>query len=174
MSREFNIYSGGKYLATLDIPTLRERIRAGEIAADAQCAEVVGSLVPRQKTPIPITELSDVSDLCDQLAAAEAPPPPIVHPPSARSASGRLSVVGWLLIVGGLGCVIYFVLVYDTSVHIESPIDLSQFSRDVAPDRVTNLGLMQNRLIGIIVGFGFAFMGGILVGIDRLRRRNAT
>ncbi len=59
----------------------------------------------------------------------------------------------------------YFVAVFDTSVAV----DYTGPSYGL-PERVNNVGLMQDRQIGIIVGFAAAIGGGVLMYIGRLKR----
>ena len=83
-----------------------------------------------------------------------------------RNESSGLRVVcltlGPLLIVIGLALLLYFALVYDTSVPVID-FELRRF------ERVHNLGLMQNRLIGIIVGIALAASGLALTLVGLMR-----
>jgi hypothetical protein len=74
-----------------------------------------------------------------------------MHPVLTREVSWR-ALIGWVLVLGGLGGMGFFLLAFDVS----------------APGgEVVNLGLMNTRLVGVLVS-GFCFLGGlVLVAIGR-------
>jgi hypothetical protein len=82
-------------------------------------------------------------------------------PPAYRTRSWLLGWVGSLLVGAGLCLVLYFWLVYDTSV----PVGVYRFG-----ERVHNIGLMQERQIGVLIGFGCMVGGTVLIVVSRLRR----
>ena len=71
-------------------------------------------------------------------------------------------LIGLLLLVGGLLLALYFAAIFDTSVAVDY-----QGSSFGMPERVNNIGLMQDRQIGIIVGLAAAVGGGVLMFIGR-------
>jgi hypothetical protein len=77
------------------------------------------------------------------------------------------SVIGLFLVVIGLFAVVYYAAFFDTSVAVE-PVDLGN-GTSIGGGRVNNIGLMADRQNGIIVGFGMAAVGGILMYIGRMR-----
>lgn len=77
------------------------------------------------------------------------------------------SIIGLLLVICGLGAAIYFFALFDTSVPVQ-PVDLGN-GTSIGGGRVNNLGLMSDRQNGIIVGFGMAVVGGVLMVIGRKR-----
>ena len=68
-----------------------------------------------------------------------------------------------LLIILGVLLVFFFGLVYDTTVPVY------EFAPTHSP-RIHNLGLMQNRLIGVVVGVLLIVVGVILTVAGRGRR----
>lgn len=70
----------------------------------------------------------------------------------------NLSLLGWLLVLGGIAGVIYFGVFFDTSVSTP------QITKDtLGIDRVNNIGLMQDRQTGIIVSVAIAIVGAIFL-----------
>lgn len=103
--------------------------------------------------------------------------PPERPTPSAKSNDGRTSgqkaasLSGVFLLVVGLLMAFYFVAAFDTSVAVDySAAGGNSFG---LPERVNNIGLMQDRQIGITVGLIMAFGGGVLMFIGR-KRHEAT
>lgn len=78
------------------------------------------------------------------------------------------SVIGLFLVVIGLIAVVYYFAFFDTSVAVES-VDLGN-GTSIGGGRVNNIGLLADRQNGIIVGFGMAAAGGVLMYIGRMRR----
>lgn len=72
-------------------------------------------------------------------------------PPTEHGSSG-LRILGALFLIGGLAVAAYFLLAFDTSV-------------ESGYGRVTNLGLMNDRTNGIIVGIGLGIVGTIMLVI---------
>ncbi|GEM_PF-6749231 len=90
----------------------------------------------------------------DQKHSRERP----INRDSSREEPSGIAV---LFAVGGLGLIAFFWLVYDTTVQEFPGIDWSP--------RIHNLGLMQNRLIGTIVG-AVLFGAGIVMWVFRRKR----
>lgn len=67
-----------------------------------------------------------------------------------------ISLVGLLLLLGGLGTAIYFIGFYDTTLSVPETNFMGQ---TIGGGRVHNVGLMQNRQTGIIVGSVLAVAG---------------
>jgi hypothetical protein len=84
---------------------------------------------------------------------------------STKSFSG-VTVLAYLLIIGGLACGIYFLAFFDTSVSVPQQ---EVFGQLIGGERVNNLGLMQDRQDGIYLGFGAAALG---IAIKLFYKRN--
>lgn len=85
--------------------------------------------------------------------------PPLPDPPKAnKGGSSGVLGLGVLLLLAGLAAIIYFFIVFDTSVALP---DAS--SSVLGISRVNNLGLMADRQNGIIMGMGTAILGAILM-----------
>lgn len=80
-------------------------------------------------------------------------------------------IIGLFLVVCGLGAAVYFFLFFDTSVEV--PVTDLGNGLTVGGNRVNNLGLMDDRRNGIVFGFGFAAVGGVLMYIGRTRKTSA-
>jgi drug/metabolite transporter (DMT)-like permease len=65
----------------------------------------------------------------------------------------------WILVLGGLGLAGYFFLLFDPSLPVP-------FHTAGLPDRVNNLGLMNQRQNGIIIGVGLSLLGAVFVAIN--------
>lgn len=96
----------------------------------------------------------------EQAAAAEQerranePAPP--SGPASPTQTGLLSVWGGVLLVAGLVLAFVFLFVYDTSVP-------------AAAREVNNLGLMLNRLLGVLCGLCLFMTGALCLMADSLR-----
>lgn len=91
----------------------------------------------------------------------------VAGPVPAENASRRqfpARQVGLVLMVVGVLVAIYFFLFFDTSVEVPSQAILGTM---IGGGRVNNLGLMADRQNGIIVGFGVAFIGGVVLLLNR-------
>lgn len=81
---------------------------------------------------------------------------------------GCAPVLGSLLIIVGVAAAFYFFTAFDTSVEVPKQELLGQSFGGM---RVNNLGLMQDRQNGILMGIGSAVFGLILVLAGMVRRR---
>lgn len=86
-------------------------------------------------------------------------------------ASPLLKIAGLLLLLGGLGTVSFFLMFYDTGVDVPSTTFMGQ---EIGGGKVHNLGLMQNRQNGIIVGSVLAAAGLACLLIGLYARSHAT
>lgn len=86
-----------------------------------------------------------------------------IQPPSDLDTirARPLAFLGGTLVVVGIGVMIYFVFFFDTSVAL-SDSDVS----------VNNLGLMQNRQIGVIVACVIILIGAGVALAGFLKKRN--
>lgn len=107
-----------------------------------------GALVPSQAKPKGCGETS--------------PPGP------ATQSSGSLysgSLVGSLMLIGGLIGAAYFFFFFETSVDVPPQKIFGQ-----TVERVNNLGLMAQRQNGIIFSFGVAIVGALIEFFSRSRK----
>jgi len=111
----------------------------------------------------------DTLDRCFQcgaeLVAKPPPAPPIrvrTNPqrqPAFQTELSPLTTFAAVLILIGVGAIFYYAFLFDVTV----PVEVSEF---IPTGRVNNIGLMNERLIGIICGFGSTFIGIILAIVD--------
>lgn len=95
---------------------------------------------------------------CREMLTGGAGPSPSA--PKAPGSAPALGVLGLLLLVGGLVAAGYFYLAFDTSVGVPS----AEFmGRTIGGGRVHNIGLMQERQIGLLMGGGAAIVGLVLL-----------
>lgn len=78
--------------------------------------------------------------------------------PQVASGSGVRSLGGFLLVVG-LGIVAYFYFVFSTTVDVPA---VTFGGQSFGGGEVNNLGLMNERMIGIVVGIGACLIGTLL------------
>lgn len=113
---------------------------------------------------------------CTEVVSSEAPACPhcgittaahIHAAPAAKSIWTRRLAFGDLLVVGGIGTLLYYYACFDTSVEVPKQVILGQV---IGGMRVNNLGLMSDRQNGILIGLALIVFGLILGAI---RRRNA-
>jgi len=74
-------------------------------------------------------------------------------------ASNILNPIGVIILLAGLAVSIYFFLFFDTSVEVPTT---ELFGQTFGGERVNNLGLMNQRTNGVIIGMGIAIIGLIL------------
>jgi hypothetical protein len=97
----------------------------------------------------------------------------VVRRVDQRNSGQRFAaLVGLGLVVCGLGAAVYFFLFFDTSVEV--PMTSFGNGMTVGGGRVNNFGLMDERRNGILFGFGFAAVGGVLMYIGRMRTSAAS
>jgi hypothetical protein len=75
-------------------------------------------------------------------------------------------VFGIVLIILGLSIAGFFTLVFDTSVPVPKAIkdtEVSSESTIQMPDRMNNIGLLQDRQSGISGGLELSILGGLLL-----------
>ena len=139
-------HSSGK-LEMISSGEIRQRIAAGTLFPDTPCVKLTffQELNPFWKKPFqPVGTFSE-------FAAAYNKP----HSSRSSESSG-VATFGWLLLVLGLLCTAYFFFFYSTSV-------------ETGVGAVNNLGLMQNRTLGCIVGIGLAVVGTLMGLLGRKR-----
>lgn len=71
-----------------------------------------------------------------------------------------LRMVGLALVLGGLGALVYYFGYFDTSVRVPGGSVLGI-------ERVNNVGLMQQRSDGLLMGMAAAVMGMVLIYLGR-------
>lgn len=72
--------------------------------------------------------------------------------------------IGALLIIGGIMAVIYYAMIFDTSVQVPTTVI---FGQTIGGERVNNLGLMNQRSNGILIGIGAAIFGLIVYTVAK-------
>ena len=93
--------------------------------------------------------------------------------PAGNKGPGKLKLVGTVLMALGLLSLVYFLMIYDTSVEVPTETVMGQ---QIGGGRVHNTGLLQNRQIGIIIGGVIALAGlsCFLVGTSSGSRASAA
>jgi hypothetical protein len=76
----------------------------------------------------------------------------------------NLTLGGFAILAIGIAVVCYFVLFFDTSVA-------TNISSSIVPSRVENIGLLQTRQNGIIVGVALSIIGSMFIGVGHLRKQ---
>lgn len=79
-------------------------------------------------------------------------------------------IVGFTLILLGVGCTAYYFLFFDTSVAI--PVE-NVMGQQMGGGRVNNLGLMADRQNGIIIGVAAALAGLLLMIFAESQKRRS-
>ena len=111
---------------------------------------------------------------CGETLAAEAQPSSAAPPARNRNSGHPLvKVTGLLLLLAGLGTLVYFLMFYDTGVDVPSANIMGQ---EIGGGKVHNIGLMQTRQNGIIVGLvaGVAGLACLLIELYAGGRNTAS
>jgi hypothetical protein len=139
-----------------------------ELAMNIRCKMCGVCFVPAGSlgTPPPIrrAEATPVDD--EIIEPSPIPDSPIEN--VGRSIS-PVQVFGFILVCIGLALIGFFWLVYDTTVPVYRPARSPYEPGIVVEERVYNTGKQQDRLVGIIVGFG-SIAGGTTLLIAGKRR----
>lgn len=93
--------------------------------------------------------------------APQSPTPTEWAPPKEEPQVSGLGLLATLLIIGGIGGLVYFVGFFDVSVRVSAVHD----------GRVNNLGLMQDRQLGMILSALALVLGVALAIFDSVNRR---
>lgn len=92
-------------------------------------------------------------------------------PPTEMSSSSSNPIMGWLgtlMFLGGFAALIYYWQFFDTSVSVPTQ---TLFGQEIGGGRVHNIGLMQDRQAGMIIGAVFAALGAACVLISQRGQR---
>jgi len=140
-----------------------------------------------KKFGIPQTDLGGPATcpLCGMGVITAAPVAGMAPPPLPRksvSPARLLICAGVGLIAIGVGLVLFYWVIYDTTTTLEHPFQsrtipvgsLHDFIQQEAlrppPSRVYNIARMHNRLVGVIVGIACLTLGTVLVIVGKRRR----
>jgi hypothetical protein len=138
--------SRGK-LEMISASEIRQRVAAGTLDSDTPCVKLsfVQELNPFWKKPFqPLHTFAEFTVLFQRSAATHT-----------QQASG-VETFGWILLGLGLLCIVFFLFFYSTSV-------------DTIAGDVHNVGLMQNRTLGCIIGVGLGVVGTLMTLLGRKR-----
>jgi hypothetical protein len=138
--------SRGK-LEMISASEIRQRVAARTLGGDTPCVKLsfVQELNPFWKKPFqPLRTSAEFTALFQNSA-----------PTHAQEANG-LETFGWILLGLGLLCIVFFLFFYSTS-------------GGTIAGEVYNVGLMQNRTLGCIVGVGLAIIGTLMALLGRER-----
>lgn len=100
---------------------------------------------------------------CGEMLAAA----PVSPSRERQSGSPTLRALGAILFIGGLVAAVYYFQYFDTTVA--SP-QIEIFGQTVGGGRVHNIGLMQERQSGLLIGGAIAAAGFILVLVGQYLR----
>jgi hypothetical protein len=122
---------------------------------------------------------ADASQGWQSLAEEFAKPTtPTAPPPLASTAAPEgqplIKIAGVFLLLAGLGVLAYFLVVFDTSIAVPSWVT-AILGPTMGSDRVHNVGLMQNRQNGVIIGsvISAAGLACFLFGFTAAAERSA-
>lgn len=69
-----------------------------------------------------------------------------------------MKTIGYYIVIAGIACSVYFFMFFDATVYVSgSPI------LGIPDGRVNNVGLMQDKQNGLIIGIGAVIVGVILM-----------
>ena len=123
-----------------------------QVSTEAKACPNCGHPVAKMDANLPVRKIK--CPYCHKEAESNADVCPHCHMQIGQLSLSGMSGLSSLLIVGGIIVSAYFWFAYDTSVS-------SGFGS------VNNIGLMQNRQLGLIVGIGLAIVGVILFAISK-------
>jgi hypothetical protein len=112
------------------------------------------------QAPQPVATAKTAAMLRRNLARADALAEKRTPPP--------FGVLGMLLLIGGLGVLAYFLVVFDTSVATPTT---ELFGRTIGGGRVNNLGLMQDKEIALLLGGAAAVVGLALLVVGEYMKK---
>ncbi len=151
----------------------------------AQNKTVLGQSLPEPPAPEKLDEPEELIPFAALASppptAGEAPPPEsatALPPPPGGNLPYSIGTVGCgvlaLIALGiGLEMVLYFAVSYDTTVPVYPGV------RGLENERVHNVGLMQDRTVGVVIGVGLVLLSAVaslaaIVAVYRALSRQAT
>ncbi|MGC4043354.1 MAG: hypothetical protein QM758_06085 [Armatimonas sp.] len=159
----------GFFRAPVDMDTLRTMAASGVVFTDTNLIddygkrtlagaipELRGSVKTRRAAPAPLTPTLPASDALP--ASANTAPQEATQPLRARLSLSALSIIGWVFVC--LGC-------------FGGAYYMSGFSMVAPGSDSQGLGLVGNRIAGVIVAGTWGLIGALFVGIDTIRKQLA-
>ena len=124
-----------------------------QVSTKAKACPNCGHPIAEMQASLPVTNIK--CSYCGKDMASNVETCPHCHRIVQTSSFGA-SDVSAFLIVGGILCSMFFWFFYDTSVS-------------TGFGNVNNIGLMQNRQLGLIAGIGLVIVGVIVLAISKKR-----
>jgi len=121
--------------------------------------------MPLQPCPDCGQQVSTLAEACPNCGRPRLPATQSSPPSSAASSTRQappaitpefLKVLGIILFLGGVAAAVYYYGYFDTTVTTER---VEIFGEVIGGQRVHNVGLMQERQIGLIISIGAALLG---------------